>query len=268
VVGENLRMQIGQLDRIAQDLDLLAEPTDLLVGHVRDLFEDDLLHRRLGQLLERVVRARVDQHVVAGLELLRPQRGRERDHALLVGVTQHDRAVIAEEIHHVRDLAPADVAGRLDHVERLVQHDELTLFQRERVQVGMHVDAHRLSVHQDFGRAVFVRAGEHPIGVRRSAQLVDLFLQELDLLLGLLEHAHELLVLALGVRELLARHLVAASNRIELREHAFQPTAELGGIAAKETDRVLQVFDLVLVRPRPLALAITLRVPAAPRPRR
>ena len=250
VLGEDLRVEVRQLDRIAQDLDLLVEAADPLVGHVRDLLEHDLFDRRLRQLLERVVRARVVEDVVADLELLAAQRLGERDDALVVGVAEHDRAVVGDEVDDRRDLAARDVARRLDDVERLVEHDELALLELERIEVRVHVDAHRPAVHQDLGRAVLVRAVEDPVGVRRRAELVDLLLQELDLLLGLLEHADEPLVLALGVGELLARELVAASQRLELGEHAVEPAAELLGVGAEDAQRVLQIFDFVLGRAR------------------
>ena len=67
----------------------------------------------------------------------------------------------------------------------------------------MDVDAHRATVDDDLGGAVLVRAREDAVGVRRRAELVDLLLEELDLLLGFLERVDELLVLALGVGELL-----------------------------------------------------------------
>ena len=89
---------------------------------------------------------------------------------------------------------------------------------------------------------------EDAVGVRRRAELVDLLLQELDLLLRFLEHADQLLVLALGVGALLARQLVAAAQRLELGEHAIEPAPELRGVAAEEAQRVLEIFDLVLRR--------------------
>ena len=131
----------------------------------------------------------------------------------------------------------------------------------------MHVDAHRLAVDEDLRGAVLVRADEDPVGVRRRAELVDLLLEELDLLLRLLEHADELLVLALGVGELLARELVAAAQRLVLGEHAVEAAAELGGVAAEEAQRVAEILDLVLQRTGRVALTLRihrLRRPAHP----
>ena len=123
----------------------------------------------------------------------------------------------------------------------------------------MHVDAHRPSVDQDLRGAVLVGAVEDPVGVRRRAELVDLLLEELDLLLRFLEHAHQPLVLALGVGALLARELVAASQRLELGEHAVEPAAELLGVGAEDAQRVLQILDLVLGRAGGAAIAIGIR---------
>jgi hypothetical protein len=68
----------------------------------------------------------------------------------------------------------------------------------------MHVDAHLSAVDEDLGRAVLVGPTEDPVVVGRRAELVDLLLEELDLLLGLLQDLHQPLVLALGIDELFA----------------------------------------------------------------
>ena len=48
----------------------------------------------------------------------------------------------------------------------------------------------------------------------------------------------ELLVLALGVAELIAQHVMAAAQRVVLGEHAIEAAPELGGVAAEEAQRV------------------------------
>jgi len=70
---EQLRVQERQLDRVPDRLDLALEAADVLVGHVGDLLEDELLDLLLGQLLEGDVRARIHQQWVAGSDLLRPE---------------------------------------------------------------------------------------------------------------------------------------------------------------------------------------------------
>jgi hypothetical protein len=256
VLREDVRVGVGQLDRIAQDLDLLAEAADLVVGRVGDLFQHHLFHRRLRQLLEGVVGARVVEHVISDLQLLAAQRLRQRHHPLVVGVPEDDGPVVGDEVDDGGDLAAGHVARGLDHVERLVQDDQLPLLELERVEVRVHVDAHLAAVHEDLGRAVLVGTVEDPVVVGRRAELVHLLLEELDLLLGFLEHGHEPLVLSLGVRALLPGDLVAAAQRFELGHEPLEPALELVRVASEHAHGVLKVFDLVLVRPggRPLSL--------------
>ena len=206
------------------------------------------------------MRARVVEDVVADLEVLAPQRLRERDHALIVGVAEHDHAVVGEEVDDGGDLAARDEARRLDDVERLVEHDLLAFHELERVDVRVHVHAHLPAVDEDLGRAVLVGAHEDAVVVRRRAELVDLLLEELDLLLRLLEHADEPLVLALGIGELFAREVITAPHRLVLREHAIEPPPELGGVGAEEAQRVAKIFDLVARRARRIAIAGLLRI--------
>ncbi len=258
MLREDLGVHVGQLDRVAQDPDLLAQTADLVVRDVRDLLEHHLLDRRLRQLLEGVVRARIEEDVVADLELLATQRLRERHHALVVRVAEHDGAVVGDEIHDRGDLAARDITRRLDDVEGLVQDDELALLELEGVEVRVDVHAHLAPVHEDLGGAVLVGTAEDPVVVRRRAELVDLLLEELDLLLRLLQHVDESLVLPLGVRALLARQLVAASQRLELRDEPIQTTPKLVRVAAEQTDGVLEILHLVLIGPGSPTLAASL----------
>src|SRR5574338_338975 len=246
VVREDVRVEVRQLDGVAQDLDLLVEAADVLVRDVGDLLERHLLHRRLRHLLEGVLGARVQQDRVAGLERLAPERPGQRDDPLVVRVAEHDGAVVAEQLHDRRDLAAVREPRRLHDVERLVQHAELPFLELEGVELRVDVHAHRLAVHRDLGGAVLVGPREDPVRVWRRAPLVDLLLQELDLLLRLLQRVHQLLVLALRVGELVARELVAAPQRLVLRQHAVETATELDRISAEEAHRLAKVLDLFL----------------------
>jgi hypothetical protein len=254
VLREDVRVDVRQLDRIAQDADLVAEAADVVVGDVRDLLEHHLFDGGLRHLLERVVRARVVEDVIADLQGLAPQRIRQRDHALVVGVAERDHAVVGQEVHHRRDLTARDEARGLDDVERLVQHDLLAFHELERVDVRVDVHAHLAAVDEDLGGAVLVGAREDSVVVRRSAELVDLFLEELDLLLGFLEHTDQTLVLALGVGELLAGEVVSAAHRLVLGEHAVEAAAEFGRVGAEQSQRVAEIFDFVARRARGIAI--------------
>jgi len=68
---------------------------------------------------------------------------------------------------------------------------------------------------------------EDAVVVRRRAELVDLLLEEFDLLLGLLQNAHQPFVLPLGVVELIARHRVAPAQRLVLGQQAVELAAGL-----------------------------------------
>ena len=163
-----------------------------------------------------------------------------------VCVAKHDRASVTQQFHDRRDLAALREAGALDDVERLVEDQELAFLEVGGVDVRMHVDAHVLAVDDDLDRPVLVGPHEHAVGVRRRTELVDLFLEEFDLLLGLLQRRDELLVLALGIRLLLATQVVAAAQGLVFGQHTIQASAELSGVTAEEAHRLAQVFDLVV----------------------
>ena len=52
VLGEQLPVQVGQLDGVGDGLDLGVEPADVGVGDVGDLLEHELLDLGTGQLLD------------------------------------------------------------------------------------------------------------------------------------------------------------------------------------------------------------------------
>ncbi|MFN8156541.1 MAG: hypothetical protein U0R68_03940 [Candidatus Nanopelagicales bacterium] len=78
VLAEQVGVQVRQLDRVADLLDLRGETTDVAVVDVGDLLEDELLDLGLQDLLVDVLRARLEQQRVAGAQLLREQRGGPR----------------------------------------------------------------------------------------------------------------------------------------------------------------------------------------------
>ena len=76
VVLEQRAVQVGQLDRVGDGLDLLVESADVGVADVGDLFEDQLLGLLATQLLGEQVRAQVEQQRVAAAQLDVAQRSR------------------------------------------------------------------------------------------------------------------------------------------------------------------------------------------------
>ena len=123
MLDEELGVQVGQLDGVADRLDLAEEAADVAVVDVRDLFEDELLDLGLRDLLVDVAGAGVEQQRVAGPDLLGAQRLREAYDALLVGVgDDQDPVAVGEQLLEHHDLADLLVLERGDDVERLVEH--------------------------------------------------------------------------------------------------------------------------------------------------
>ena len=92
VLLEEVAVEVRQLDRVLDHLDLLVEAADVVVGDVGDLFEHELLDLGPRQLLEQQAGAAFHQQVVAGAELLAEQLVGELADALLVGAADDERA--------------------------------------------------------------------------------------------------------------------------------------------------------------------------------
>jgi hypothetical protein len=163
-------------------------------------------------------------------------------------VTEDDGASVAQQVDDRGDLAAGGETRSLDHVEGLVQNHELAFLEMGGVEIRVHVDPHALAVDDDLRSAVLVAALEDTVAVGRRAELVDLFLQELDLLLRLLEDPHQLLVLTLRIAQLIAREVVAPPERLILRQYPIKPAPELHRIPAEESHRFPQIVDFLLNR--------------------
>ncbi len=120
---EEVGVEIGELDRVADHLDLSAEAADLLVTDVGDLFEDEFLDLALGDDLVDVSGAGLEQEGVAGADGDAEQGLGESYHALFVGVPEHEGSLaVLEDLLEGDDVADALVLHGLDHVERFVEH--------------------------------------------------------------------------------------------------------------------------------------------------
>ena len=83
VLEEHVGVQVRQLDRVLDHLDLVVETADVVVGDVGDLFEHELFDLGPRQPLGEQARARIHQHVIAGAQLHADQLfGRARTRAL------------------------------------------------------------------------------------------------------------------------------------------------------------------------------------------
>ena len=88
VLLEEIAVEVRELDRVLDHLDLLVEAADVVVGDVGDLLEHELLDLGAGQLLEQQARATLHEQVVAGVQLLAEQLVGQLADALLVGAAR------------------------------------------------------------------------------------------------------------------------------------------------------------------------------------
>ena len=95
VALKNLGVQVGQLHRVANLLDLRAQATDLAVGDVRNLFQHKLLRTGGGHLRGNHAGARIEGHRIPGAQLLNVERASHSRHLLGArgGIDQHALAV-------------------------------------------------------------------------------------------------------------------------------------------------------------------------------
>ena len=94
---EHLGVQVRQLDRVLDRLDLVVEAADVVVGDVGNLFEHELFDLGAREALDEHAGAAVHQHVVAGAQLLADEVIGELAHPLLVGAADDQRAVLTFE---------------------------------------------------------------------------------------------------------------------------------------------------------------------------
>ena len=215
MLAEQVRVQVRQLDRVPDLLDLRSQAADLVVVDVRDFFEDEFLDLGLRDALVDVARPGLEQQRVAGPQRPAAQRLGEPDDPLLVGVRDHQRAVaVLEDLLEHDDLADRLEALGDHDVQRLVQHDFLAGPQVVELDARADADAHLAAAGENVGRAVFGRLQEDAEPARRLRQPVDLLLERDDLVAGLAQGAGQPLVLAgdrcevrLGFAQPLLKHV-------------------------------------------------------------
>ena len=248
VLVEHLGVEVRQLDRVLDRVDLVVEAADVVVGDVGDLLEDELLDLGSRDALDQQAGAAVHEEVVAGAQLLAEQRRPELAHALLVGPADDQRAVLAlEELLEDDDLARHLGAAGEHHVERLVERDLLAAHDRVDVDLGVHRDAHLAAGGEDVDGAVVVGAEEGAVGRRRHRELLDLFAERGDVLARFTEGGGEALVLGDGLLELALGLEDLLLERADALGGVLEPAAQHHDLFLEALQLTLEVVDLPLV---------------------
>ena len=248
VLAEEVAVQVRQLDRVLDHLDLLVEAADVVVGDVGDLFEHELFDLGPRQLLEQQARAAFHEEVVAGADLHGLELVGELAHALFVGAADDEGArAVLEQLLERHDLA-GDVGGAGEHdVQRLVEHDLLAAAQLFAFDLGVQRDAHLAAGGEDVDGAVVVGAEVGAVRRRRHRELLDLFAQRGDVLARLAQGRGELLVLGDGLGELALRLEQALFERADPLGRVLQAAPEDDDLFFETLDRLLELVDLHLV---------------------
>lgn len=196
MLPEEVGVEVGELDRVADGLDLSAEAADLLVADVGDLFEDEFFDLALGDDLVDVAGAGFEQEGVAGADGEAAQGFGEPYHPFLVGVAEYQGALaVLEDLLEGDDVADALVLHGLDHVECFVEHHFLAA--SELVEFDARADVHPefAAAGEDVGGAVLVGLQKDAEAGGWLGQPVDFFLEGHDLVAGLAEGAGQSFVL-------------------------------------------------------------------------
>ena len=248
-------MQVGQLHRVGDGLDLAVEPADVGVGDIGHLFEHDLFELGPRQLLVEQHRARVQQQRVARTQLDAGEVLGDLGHLLLVGPPddQHAAAVL-EHLEHRDDLpAQLGVAGEHD-VQRLVQDDLLALAELLGFEAGMERDPHLAPAREHVDGPVVISAQVRAVRRRRLGELVHLLAQGGDVLLGLLEREGQLLVLRHRMCELALGLEQPLLERAHPPGRFLKPAPELGDLVFGLLCAAVQLLSIVIVCREPRVL--------------
>src|SRR5438093_13426935 len=187
-------VEVGQLHGVLDGLDLIAQAADTLVADIRHFLEGEIFDLTLGQFFQEVAALGVEEEVIAGLEAQGAQGLGDDADLVLVGAQGDEGALGVELFLEDDDLALNLVAGGLDDVEALDEDVLLAGLEGLRFDRGVEVDRDLADLGEDGDGAVLVGGQVDAVRRGRRAELVDLFLERRDLLAGLVERIHELLV--------------------------------------------------------------------------
>ena len=227
VLEEHVGVEVRQLDRVLDLIDLVVEPADVGVGDVGHLLEHELLDLRPREPLDEQTRARIHEHVVTGTQPLAEQLLADLADALLVGAPDDQRTVPARSSSLRTTTSPEMSAPRgEDDVERLVERDLLATLHVVELDLGMDGHAHLATGGEDVDGAVVVGAEVRAVRGRRHRELLDLFAQRGDVLAGFAEGGREPLVLRDGLGELALGLEDSLLERADTLRGVLEPAAE------------------------------------------
>ena len=254
---EQLGVQVGQLDGVADRVDLRDQAADLRVVDVGHLFEDELLDLGLGHLLVDVARAGVEEQGVPGPDGVVEQRRGQPDDALLVGVGDDQGPLaVGEQLLEHHDLADLlEVEGGHD-VEGLVEHDLLATHEGVEVDGRADVDAQLAAAGEHVDGVVLVAREERAEAGRRLGEPVDLLLELHDLVAGLAQRLGEAFVLRRHRREGALRVGEAQLEAAALHRPVGQAAAQIMHLCLQEPDLAGELLAAATVRTRVAARGV------------
>ena len=245
--AELVGIQIGQLDAVPQLADLLLEAADVVVRNVRHLLQDDLLDLRLGQLLQYVAGARLQEQIVPHVKVQVPHVLGQHDDAFLVGATDDQHPVVVQTVQQPHDLSPVFVIADLDHVQGFVQNQQLARRKFAEFKLGVHIDAQMPAIQVQVDGAVLVALSENTVAIGGRAQLLDFLLQGADILLRFPERVHELLVLAPPLPQLFNDLMVLALQGFVMTQRFLQVPFNVLRIVLDVANLFPQLLDFQLI---------------------
>src|SRR5437899_2623464 len=240
-------VQIRELDRVLDGLDLIAQTADVVVADIGDFLEAEIFHLSLRQSLEKIAALRIEQQMVSSLQTIRAQRLGDDADLLFVGAEGDEGALGVELLLEDDDLALDLVAGRLDDVEAFVEDELLTGLEHLGLDRGMEVDLHLAALREDGDGVVLVGGEIDAVRRGRGAELVDLFLERGDLLARLVERVHELLVLVERLNELPVRLAQLVLEDHEVLRCVLELLPEVNRLGFERPDVRLKVLHLDFV---------------------
>ena len=197
VLHEQLGVQVGQLDGVADRLDLAEQPTDLGVVDVRDLFEDELLDLGLRAPSRRRSRsgcraAASRRRGSSGSSSGSARRTTRSSSALAMTRTRSPSASSSLNITTSPTFSNSRAATTLSASLSMTSWPRCEAVE---VDARAHVDAQLAAAGEDVDRVVVVAAQEGAEAGRRLGQPVDLLLELHDLVAGLAQGLGQALVL-------------------------------------------------------------------------